>query len=58
VDGVARLIQLIDNDENNAGQGAAEASRQRWQSEGRAVMPLMPPKPGWDWNDVLMGRRI
>jgi DNA polymerase len=58
VDGVARLIQLIDHDENNAGQGAAEASRQRWQGEGRAVMPLMPPKPGWDWNDVVLGRRI
>ena len=57
VDGVARLIQLIDNDENNAGQCAAEASRQRWSDQGRTVVPLMPPKPGWDWNDIVLGRR-
>jgi DNA polymerase len=33
LDGVEQLIQLIDNDENNAGQGAAEASRQRWSDQ-------------------------
>jgi len=57
VDGVTRLIQLIDNDENKAGQDAAEHSRLRWQGEGRTVVPLIPPKIGWDWNDVVLGRR-
>jgi hypothetical protein len=54
--GVARLIQLVDNDENNAGQDAAETSRQRWSAQGRAVVPLMPPQVGWDWNDIVLGR--
>lgn len=56
VDGVARLIQLVDNDENNAGQVAAETSRQRWSAQGRAVVPLMPPQVGWDWNDIVLRR--
>jgi hypothetical protein len=34
LDGIEQLIQLIDNDENNAGQGAAETSRQRWSEQG------------------------
>ena len=55
--GVERLIQLIDHDANNAGQGAAEASRQRWCAQGRTVVPLIPKQPGWDWNDVVLGRR-
>jgi hypothetical protein len=55
--GVERLIQLIDNDANNAGQDAAEASRQRWSEQGRTVVPLIPKQPGWDWNDVVLGRR-
>jgi hypothetical protein len=57
MDGITRLIQLIDNDENNAGQGAAEESRQRWSAQGREVVPLMPPQVGWDWNDIVLRRR-
>jgi DNA polymerase len=57
IDGVSRLIQLIDNDENRAGQDAAEHSRRRWQGAGRTVVSLMPPQVGWDWNDVVLGRR-
>jgi DNA polymerase bacteriophage-type len=55
--GVEQLIQLIDNDANNAGQGAAAVSRQRWCEQGRAVVPLLPKEAGWDWNDVVLGRR-
>jgi hypothetical protein len=58
LDDVSRLIQLVDNDENNAGQDAARACRLRWQNEARrTVEQLIPPQVGWDWNDVVLGRR-
>jgi DNA polymerase len=54
LDGVGRLIQLIDHDENNAGQNAAAASRGRWVGAGRTVVPLMPNQVGWDFNDIIL----
>jgi hypothetical protein len=56
IDGVARLITLIDNDENNAGQAAAHDCRQTWMAAGRQVVPLMPHERG-DFNDVILRRR-
>jgi hypothetical protein len=54
---VARLILLVDNDENNEGQRAAELCQRIWKAAGRTVEPLIPNKPGWDFNDVVLGRK-
>jgi DNA polymerase family A/Toprim domain/CHC2 zinc finger len=55
---VERLILLVDHDENGEGQRAAETCRQLWKSAGRSVVPLTPKHPGWDFNDVVLGRKI
>jgi hypothetical protein len=55
---VARLIQLVDHDENGEGQRAAEQGRQVWLSAGRTVVPLIPKQQGWDFNDVVLRRKI
>jgi hypothetical protein len=55
--GVTRLIQLVDNDANQAGQNAATAARQRWREAGRTVVPLMPTTVGADFNDIVMSTR-
>jgi DNA polymerase len=57
LDGVERLILLIDNDENGEGQKAAERSRQTWSGRARSVVPLLPEHTGWDFNDVILGRK-
>jgi hypothetical protein len=57
VAGIARLILLIDHDENNAGQNAAERCRQIWSGSARSIVPLMPKQAGWDFNDVVLGRK-
>src|SRR5262245_44674778 len=54
---IARLIQLVDNDENGEGQRAAEQGRTIWTAVGRIVVPLIPKQLGWDFNDVILGRR-
>src|SRR5262249_15271274 len=54
---VARLILLVDNDENNVGQSAAERCQRIWKSAGRATVPLTPKQKGWDFNDVVLGRK-
>jgi hypothetical protein len=54
---VAQLILLVDNDENNAGQNAAEVCRRIWRAADRDVLPLMPKQKGWDFNDVVLGRK-
>src|SRR6516165_8352937 len=55
--GVARLIQLVDNDANGEGQRAAELGQRIWKSAGRTVVPLIPKQQGWDFNDVVLGRK-
>jgi DNA polymerase len=55
--GVSPLILLIDNDENGEGQRAAEQARRMWKSAGRIVVPLIPKQRGWDFNDVVLGRK-
>jgi putative DNA primase/helicase len=49
------VIILADHDRNNAGARAAYAAAARWVSEGRLVRVAMPPEPGTDFNDVLVG---
>ena len=53
----ARLILLVDNDENGEGQRAAEQCRRVWKAVGRTVVPLIPKQRGWDFNDVVLGRK-
>ena len=54
---VARLILLVDNDENGEGQKAAAHCRQVWTAAGRTVAALVPKHVGWDFNDVVLGRK-
>jgi putative DNA primase/helicase len=53
---VRTVIILADNDVNGAGERAARAAAERWLAEGRRVRLAMPPGPGSDFNDVLVGR--
>jgi hypothetical protein len=55
---VARLILLVDNDENGEGQKAAAHCRQVWTAAGRTVAALVPKQVGWDFNDVVLGRKV
>jgi hypothetical protein len=48
---------LIAADHDEAGRQCALAARDRWAAEGRAVRVKVPPVPGHDFNDVLLGRR-
>ena len=52
----ATVVILADHDANGAGERAAQAAAARWLAEGRRVRIAMPPEPGSDFNDVLMGR--
>jgi putative DNA primase/helicase len=53
---VHTVIILADHDINGAGERAAFAAAERWLAEGRRVSIAMPPEPGRDFNDVLLGR--
>lgn len=53
-----RIVIGADNDPAGIGWKAAVAAARRWTSfEGRCVRIDMPPEPGTDWNDVLLGGR-
>jgi hypothetical protein len=54
---VPRLVLLVDNDENGEGQKAAAHCKQVWCAAGRTVEPLIPKQSGWDFNDVVLGRK-
>jgi Toprim domain len=54
VSDVQRLIILVDNDANGAGQRAAERCSMRWCDAGRKVMKLIPTKPDTDFNDLII----
>jgi DNA polymerase len=54
---VPRLILLVDNDANGEGQKAAARCQQVWTAAGRTVEPLIPKQVGWDFNDVVLGRK-
>jgi phage/plasmid primase-like uncharacterized protein len=51
---VRSVVIAADNDINGAGQRNALAAYQRWTDEGRSVRIAMPPRAGYDFNDVLM----
>jgi hypothetical protein len=53
IPGVERLVILVDNDVNGAGQAAATRCAERWSRAGRQVVRLMPDKPGTDFNDLV-----
>ena len=53
---VRTVVILADNDKNGAGKRAAHAAAERWLAEGRHVRIAMPPEPGRELNDVLLGR--
>ena len=55
--GVERLVLLVDHDENGEGQRAAEICRRIWKSASRTTVPLIPKQRGWDFNDVVLGRK-
>jgi putative DNA primase/helicase len=53
----ARLVRIaVDNDENGVGQAAARDAAWIWEGEGRSVRVALPPVPGRDFNDILLGR--
>jgi hypothetical protein len=54
---VSKLVLLVDNDENGEGQKAATHCRQIWVTAGRSVAALVPKQTGWDFNDVVLGRK-
>ena len=54
---VKQLVLLIDNDENYEGQQAAERCQRIWKSADRTTVPLIPKQKGWDFNDVVLGRK-
>jgi DNA polymerase len=54
--GVAHLVVLVDHDD--AGMAAARGSSQRWEAAGRRVDTPRPKQPGWDFNDVVLGRKV
>ncbi len=49
------VIIAADNDANGVGQRAAELASLRWLGEGRRVRIALPPKAGYDFNDIFMG---
>ncbi len=51
-----RVIVAADNDASGAGLAAADAAARRWRAEGREVRIAHPPRPGTDFNDVLMNK--
>jgi putative DNA primase/helicase len=52
---VREVVIVADHDSNSAGERAARAAAERWLAEGRRVRIAMPPVPGTDFNDVLLG---
>jgi DNA polymerase len=55
IEGVSRLVILVDHDE--AGMRAAAAGRARWEAAGRTVNTPWPKQPGFDFNDVVLGQK-
>ena len=53
---VETVFIAADNDPNDTGERAARIAAERWLAEGRKVRIALPPMPGSDWNDVLLGR--
>jgi hypothetical protein len=54
IEGVERLMLLVDNDENREGQLAASCCAEGWRGAGREVVPLIPKRVGADFDDVVI----
>jgi DNA polymerase len=55
---IPQLVLLVDNDANGEGQKAAAHCRHIWHGAGRAVVALKPQQPDWDFNDVVLGKKV
>jgi DNA polymerase len=55
INGVEHLVVLVDHDD--AGMAAARGPQRRWEAAGRRVDTPRPKQPGWDFNDVALGRK-
>jgi Toprim domain len=53
LDGVERLIILVDNDASGTGQAAAAECAARWSAAGREVVRLMLRAVNSDFNDLV-----
>jgi putative DNA primase/helicase len=53
---VTHIIICADHDANDVGQRAAREAARRFLAEGRGVRVAIPPGPGTDFNDLLLGR--
>ena len=51
-------LLLADHDHNGAGQAAADVCMQRWEQAGRAGVRLLPERPGADFNDIVLEKRL
>jgi putative DNA primase/helicase len=51
-----KVLIAADHDNHGRGERAARTAAQRWLHEGRKVRIALPPTPGADFNDVLLGR--
>jgi DNA polymerase len=51
---VERLIILVDNDVNGAGQAEARRCSERWSRAAHTVVKLTPKRAGTDFNDVVL----
>jgi DNA polymerase I-like protein with 3'-5' exonuclease and polymerase domains len=49
---IDRLVILVDNDLNGAGQAAAMRCADRWGRDGRQVVKLTPKRADTDFNDI------
>jgi hypothetical protein len=49
---VQELRLLLDHDAE--GEACAVPCRERWEAAGRKVTRLRPPRPGYDFNDVVL----
>ena len=54
--GIEALTILVDNDQNGAGQRAAQQCSERWAQAGLEVFRAIPNHAGDDFNDVLTWR--
>jgi hypothetical protein len=51
--GIEALTIIVDNDDNGAGQRAAQQCSEQWTHAGREVFRAIPNHIGDDFNDVL-----
>jgi hypothetical protein len=58
LDGIEALSLIADNDENGAGQEAANECFARWRSAGKEVFTVISDTAGTDMADVAKSRKV